>query len=170
MITLDLAEHKEWDKWKFWLKYIHFNENYEYISILYWSLVSEVKLLSHVRLFAIPWTVAYQSPPPMEFSRQEYWSGLPFPTPGDLPDPEMEPRSPTLQADALSPELPGKQFSSTFYGYMVDFQKKMCIIITTIIIVRSIIIIISIISLTKWNVPGINSQTILWKEMKGRHL
>ena len=135
------------------------------------SLTSEpVKLLSHVRLFAIPWTVAYQSPPPMEFSRQEYWSGLPFPTPGDLPDPEMEPRSPTLQADALSPELPGKQFSSTFYGYMVDFQKKMCIIITTIIIVRSIIIIISIISLTKWNVPGINSQTILWKEMKGRHL
>ena len=123
------------------------------------SLTSEpVKLLSHVRLFAIPWTVAYQSPPSMEFSRQEYWSGLPFPTPGDLPDPEMEPRSPALQADALPSELPGKQFSSTFYGYMVDIQKKVCIIITTIII-------ISIISLTKWNLPGINSQTILWKEM-----
>ena len=46
-----------------------------------------VKLLSCVRLFAIPWTVAYQGPPSMQFSRQEYWSGLPFPSPGDLPDP-----------------------------------------------------------------------------------
>ena len=46
-----------------------------------------VKLLSHVRLFAIPWTVAYQAPPSMEFSRQEYWSGLPFPSPEDLPNP-----------------------------------------------------------------------------------
>ena len=50
---------------------------------------SEVKLLSHVRLFATPWTVAYQAPQSMGFSRQEYWSGLPFPSPGDLPDPEM---------------------------------------------------------------------------------
>ena len=46
-----------------------------------------VKLLSHVRVFAIPCTIAYQGPPSMEFSRQEYWSGLPFPSPGDLPDP-----------------------------------------------------------------------------------
>ena len=60
-----------------------------------------VKLLSHVRLFATPWTVAYQAPPSMEFSRQEYWSGLPFPSPGDLPDPGIEPRCPALQADAL---------------------------------------------------------------------
>ena len=44
----------------------------------------------------------------MEFSKQEYWSGLPFPSPGDLPDPGMEPRSPTLQADSLLSELPGK--------------------------------------------------------------
>ena len=44
----------------------------------------------------------------MEFSRQEYWSGLPFPSPGDLPDPGIEPRSPVLQADALLSELPGK--------------------------------------------------------------
>ena len=48
---------------------------------------SEVKLLSRVRLFAIPQTVAYQAPQSMEFSRQEYWSGLPFPSPGDLPNP-----------------------------------------------------------------------------------
>ena len=57
---------------------------------------------------AIPWTVAYQSPPSMEFSRQEYGSGLPFPSPGDLPDPGIEPGSPALQADALLSELPGK--------------------------------------------------------------
>ena len=56
----------------------------------------------------IPWTVAYQAPLSMEFSRQEYWSGLPFPSPGDLPDPGIEPRSPALQADSLLSELPGK--------------------------------------------------------------
>ena len=50
---------------------------------------------SRVRLSAIPWTVAYQVPPSMGFSRQEYWSGLPFPSPGDLPDPGIEPGSPT---------------------------------------------------------------------------
>ena len=62
----------------------------------------KVKSLSRVRLFATPWTVAHQAPPSMGFSRQEYWSGLPFPSPGDLPDPGIEPRSPTLEADALT--------------------------------------------------------------------
>ena len=71
--------------------------------------VSEwVKSLSHVRLFATPWTAAHQAPPSMGFSRQEYWSGLPFPSPGDLPDPGIEPRSPTLQSEALNSEPPGK--------------------------------------------------------------
>ena len=56
----------------------------------------KVKSLSHVQLFATPWTVAYQASPSMGFSRQEYWSGLPFPSPGDLPDPGIEPRSPTF--------------------------------------------------------------------------
>ena len=60
------------------------------------------------RDFVTPWTVAYQAPLSMEFSRQERWSGLPFPSPGDLPDPGIEPRSPALQADALLSELPGK--------------------------------------------------------------
>ena len=69
---------------------------------------SEVKSLSHVWLFATPWTVAYQAPQSMEFFRQEYWSGLPFPSPGDLPDPGIEPRSPAWQADALPSEPPGK--------------------------------------------------------------
>ena len=68
----------------------------------------KVKLLSRVRLFVAPWTVAYQAPPSMGFSRQECWSGLPFPSPGDLPDPGIEPWSPTLQADALPSEPPGK--------------------------------------------------------------
>ena len=55
-----------------------------------------------------PWTVAYQASPCMGFSRQEYWSGLPFPSPRDLPDPGIEPGSPALQADALPSEPPGK--------------------------------------------------------------
>ena len=65
----------------------------------------EVKLLSHVQLFVIPWTAAYQVLPSMEFSRQEYWSGLPFPSPGELPDPGIESRSPTWQTDTL-PTVP----------------------------------------------------------------
>ena len=56
----------------------------------------KVKLLSRVQLFATPWTVAYQASLSMGFSRQEYWSGLPFPSPGDLPDPGIEPMSPAL--------------------------------------------------------------------------
>ena len=69
---------------------------------------SEVKSLSRVRLFVTPWMVAYQAPQSMEFSRQEYWSGLPFPSPGDLPNPGIEPRSPALQTDALPSEPLGK--------------------------------------------------------------
>ena len=67
----------------------------------------QVKLLSCVRLFVTPWTVAHQDPPSMEFSRQEYWSGLPFPSPEDRPYPGIEPKSAALQADALPSELPG---------------------------------------------------------------
>ena len=66
--------------------------------------IYEVKPLSRVRLFATPWTVANQAPLSMGFSRQEYWSGLPFPSPGDLPNPGIEPRSPAFQADALTSE------------------------------------------------------------------
>ena len=70
-----------------------------------------MKSLSRVlwtRLFAILWTIAHQAPPSMGFSRQEYWSGLPFPSPGDLPDPGIKPRSPALQADTLTSDPPGK--------------------------------------------------------------
>ena len=72
-----------------------------------------VKLLSRVWLFATPWSVAYQAPPSMEFSRQEYWDGFPFPSAEDLPTPGIEPRSPALQADALPSEPPGNPRESS---------------------------------------------------------
>ena len=66
--------------------------------------------LSRVRLFTTPWTIICQAPLSMGFSRQEYGSGLPFPSPGDLPDPGIEPGSPALQASSLPSEPPGKVF------------------------------------------------------------
>ena len=72
------------------------------------SMRNKVKSLSPVQLFATPWSVASQTPPSMGFSRQEYWSGLSFPSSGDLPDPGIKPWSPTLQADSLPSESPGK--------------------------------------------------------------
>ena len=68
----------------------------------------KVKVLSQVQLSVTSWTVAYQVLLFMEFSRQEYWSGLLFSSPGDLPG--VEPRSPALQADVLPSELPGKPY------------------------------------------------------------
>ena len=59
--------------------------------------------------FVTPWSVAHQAPLSMEFSRQEYWSGLPFHSPGELSNPRIEPKSPALQADSLPSEPPGKQ-------------------------------------------------------------
>ena len=81
----------------------------------------KVKSLSHVRLFATQRTVTYQAPPTVKFSRQESWSGLPFPSPGDLPDPGIEPRSPVLQADALPSEPPGKP---SLYGVQIIHIKS----------------------------------------------
>ena len=63
--------------------------------------------LSCACLFATPWTVTLQAPLSMGFSRQEYWSGFPFPSPGDLCKPGIKPRSPTWQAGSLPPEPPG---------------------------------------------------------------
>ena len=62
----------------------------------------------HVQFFAILQTVACQAPLSTGFSRQEHWSGLPFPSPWDLPKPGIEPRSPALQADTVTAEPPGK--------------------------------------------------------------
>ena len=80
----------------------------------------KVKLLSRVQLFATPWTVAHQAPPSMGFSRQEYWSGLPFPSPGDHPNPGTELRSPALQVDALTSEPPRKLTS------LLDPKERQC--------------------------------------------
>ena len=71
--------------------------------------VKESEVTQSCPTLATPWTTAHQAPLSMRFSRQEYWSGLPFPSPGDLPNPGIEPGSPTLQADALTSELLGKQ-------------------------------------------------------------
>ena len=76
----------------------------------------KVKSLSRVQLFATLWTVAYQAPPSMGFSRQEYWSGLPFPSPGDLPDQGIKPGPPALEADALTSEPPGKPNQVILYN------------------------------------------------------
>ena len=78
--------------------------------LAHWTRTRKLKLksLSCIRLFAAPWTVACQASPSREFSRQEYWSGLPFPSPGDLSDTGIEPGSPALQVDALPSEPPGK--------------------------------------------------------------
>ena len=80
----------------------------------------KVKSLSRVRLFATPWTVAHQALLSMGFSRQEHWSELLFPSPGDLPDPGIEPRSPALQADALTSEPPGKNVDSKNVFFLMD--------------------------------------------------
>ena len=66
------------------------------------NLLVKVKSLTRVQLFVTLWTVAHQAPQSMGFSRLEYWSGMPFPSPGDLPNPGIEPGSPALEADALT--------------------------------------------------------------------
>ena len=71
-------------------------------------LVNRVLVAQACLTLMTPWIVAHQAPLTMEFSRQEYWSGLPFPSPGDLPNPGIESRSPALQADSLPSEPPRK--------------------------------------------------------------
>ena len=76
-------------------------------------------MLSHVLLFVTPWTVAHQVPLPMGFPRQEYWSGLLFPSPGDLPDPGIKPESPALAGRFFTTELPGKPGFSFFFFFFL---------------------------------------------------
>ena len=85
----------------------------------------KVKSLSRVQLFATPWTVAYQAPPSMGFSRQQCWSGLPFPSPGDLPNPGIEPGSPALQADTLPSEPPMQETRIQSLGQENPLEKGM---------------------------------------------
>ena len=91
-----------------WSLFIFHNFQDSGYSVINFYVAMKVKSLSHVRLFATPWTIAYQAHLSMEFSREEYWSGLPFPSPGDLPEPGIEPGSPAFQADGLTSEPPGK--------------------------------------------------------------
>ena len=110
---------------------------------LFLLLISWSKSLSCVWLFVTPWTVAHEFPLSMGFSRQEYWSGLPCPPPGNLPDPGIEPKSPALRTDSLPSEPPGKpsfflkvmiiSFPSFFYdlGYKnrcawSNFSSQVC--------------------------------------------
>ena len=72
------------------------------------ALACVLSRFSCTQRFVTPWTVAHQAPLFMGFSKQEHWSGLPFPPPGGLPNPDIQPRSPALQADALTSEPPGK--------------------------------------------------------------
>ena len=78
------------------------------VRLNYDKVKMKMKSLSCVWLFATPKTVAYQAPPSVVFSRQEYWSGLPFTSPGDLPNPGIKPGSSALQTGALPSEPPGK--------------------------------------------------------------
>ena len=99
-----------WGFWKFREQKIKMRWVLEVLPVIQrcgFSLVKG-KSLSHVQLFATLWAVAYQATPSTGFSRQDYWSGLPFPSPGDLPNPGIELRSPALQADALPSEPTGK--------------------------------------------------------------
>ena len=82
----------------------------------------KVKLPSRYWLFETPWSVAHQAPPSMGFSRQEYWSGVPFPSPEDLPNPGIEPGSLALQADALPSELSGNSIWGGDLGFSFSFS------------------------------------------------
>ena len=82
-------------------------------------LEKEKATQSSILAWRIPWTVACQAPLSMGFSRQEYWSGWPFPSPGDLPGPEIEPRPPALQADSLPAEPQGK------HGVLMGARQKL---------------------------------------------
>ena len=88
---------------------------YEWVCPTAWESEAKVKSLSRVQLLATPCTVAYHALPFMGFSRQEYWSGLPFPSPEDLPDPGIEPQSPALQAGVLPSEPPGKSWEKLLF-------------------------------------------------------
>ena len=96
-------------QWLYFLWYYGFSFFCRDIHMDHYQYNVCVLICSVVSYSSTPWTVACWVPPSMGFSRQEYWSGLPFPSPGDLPDPGIKPRSPALQVDSLPSELQGKQ-------------------------------------------------------------
>ena len=112
-MTVSSLSHILWAIWR-WLgkscrgRGLFIHPSHWDCSHVLWPLVSESEDAQSCLTLCDPWTVAHQAPLSMGFSRQEYWSGLPFPSPGDLPNPGIEPGSPALQADALTSEPPGK--------------------------------------------------------------
>ena len=94
---------------------------YGFPFIVFDMISYKVNSLSHVWFFGTPWTLEYQAPPSMEFSSQDYWSGLSFPSPGNLPDSWIKSGSPALQADALPSEPPGK-----LIYYKATVNKAVC--------------------------------------------
>ena len=91
----------------------------EWVAISFsnaWKWKVKVKSLSRPRLLATPWTAAYQTPPSMGFSRQEYWSGCPFPLPGDLPNPGIETMSPALAGGFFTTVTSGRPRSFLLDG------------------------------------------------------
>ena len=102
----------------------------QFSFICIYTYKGKAKSLICVWLFVTPWTEGHQAPLSMGFSRQEYWSGLPFPSPGDLPDPGTEPVSPALQADALLFEPPGKPhipINLRIYVYACMLSRSSCL-------------------------------------------
>ena len=92
-------------KVKGWKKIFHANRDQKKAGV---AILIVVLIYISLIIIMTPWIVAHQAPPSMGFSRQEYGTGLPFPSPGDLPSLGIEPRSPTLQADALPAEPQGE--------------------------------------------------------------
>ena len=88
-----------------------------------------MKVLSCVQLFETPWTIACQTPLSMGFPRQEHWSGLPFPSPGDLSDRGIEPGSPALQADSLPFEPPGNPCSWFIQLLVKKILRPRCVMV-----------------------------------------
>ena len=105
-------------------KYICFFSPESFESELYTVWYFESEVTQSCPTLCDPWTVVGQAPPSMGFSRREYWTGLPFPSPGDLPDSGIKPRSPALQADSLPSEPPGNPvWYFTRKQFRLYFQK-----------------------------------------------
>ena len=109
-----------WFILSFLLPFVHYAWDHLKCMFVYISHECVLSCFSSVWLFVTPWTIVYQASQSMEFSWQEYWSGLPCPSPGDLPDPGIKAASPTLQVDCLPTEPPGKPV------YLLIFLRIFC--------------------------------------------
>ena len=115
-----------------------------------------------MRLFATPWTVARQAPLSMGFSRQEYWSGLPCLSPGDLPDPGIKPRSPALQADSLPFELAGNGWNFILPKSLKVIKRKQRKKLTTLVAAHKTRL-IGKLGMFSMNLGSFYSQLLFWK-------